>query len=171
LNFLMPAALSSQLFFYRGHGLAGLIGGFQRDISLPSIFLSQCFARLYSRRMVIGRRIRELREAKNLTQSDIEQRTGLLRPYISRVENGHTVPSIETLEKYAWALEVPLYRFFYDGEEPPRKSKLPPAGKAEPLWGTRGKQQSALRNLTKALSRMDDRKRVLLLGMAKLMAQ
>ncbi len=47
--------------------------------------------------MIIGDRLRELREAKNLSQEDIEKRTGLLRCYISRVENGHTVPAIETL--------------------------------------------------------------------------
>lgn len=49
--------------------------------------------------MLIGQRLRDIREAKNLSQSDIERATGLVRPYISRVENGHTVPSIETLEK------------------------------------------------------------------------
>ena len=55
--------------------------------------------------MVIGNRLKELRESKQLSQGDIEKRTGLLRCYISRVENGHTVPSIETLEKMARALE------------------------------------------------------------------
>ena len=60
--------------------------------------------------MLIGQRLRELRESKNLSQGEIEKRTGLLRYYTSRVENGHTVPSIETLEKYARALEVPMYR-------------------------------------------------------------
>jgi len=69
--------------------------------------------------MIIGDRLREMREGKKLSQGDIEKRTGLLRCYISRVENGHTVPAIETLEKLARALEVPLYQLFYDGEEPP----------------------------------------------------
>jgi transcriptional regulator with XRE-family HTH domain len=50
-------------------------------------------------------------------------RTGMLRCYTSRVENGHTVPSIETLAKYAQALDIPLYQIFYDGEEAPRKIK------------------------------------------------
>ncbi len=50
----------------------------------------------------------------------LEKRTGLRRFYTSRVENGHTVPSVETLEKYARALEIPLYRIFYDGEIPPK---------------------------------------------------
>jgi transcriptional regulator with XRE-family HTH domain len=58
--------------------------------------------------MVIGDRLRELREAKMLSQGDIERRTGLLRCYISRVENGHIVPSVDTLEKLARALEVPI---------------------------------------------------------------
>ncbi len=55
--------------------------------------------------MIIGDRLRALREEKKLSQGDIEKRTGLLRCYISRVENGHTVPAIETLEKLARALE------------------------------------------------------------------
>ena len=59
--------------------------------------------------MIIGDRIRALREAKKLSQGNIEKRSGLKRAYISRVENGHTVPSVETLEKLACALEVPLY--------------------------------------------------------------
>ena len=121
--------------------------------------------------MVIGQRIRKLRESKNLSQGDIEQRTGLLRCYTSRVENGHTVPSIETLEKYARVLGIPLYRLFYEGEEPPKKPKLPPAQRAEALWGARGNERNELRSFAKALSRMDGRKRLLLLGMAKLMAR
>ena len=120
--------------------------------------------------MLIADRLRALRDQKNLSQGDIEQRTGVLRPYTSRIENGHTVPSIETLEKYARALEVPLYSFFYDGEEPPRKPKLPPAQKAEPTWGTSGKEWPELRRFAKAFSRMTDRERLLLLGMARRMA-
>jgi transcriptional regulator with XRE-family HTH domain len=69
--------------------------------------------------MVIGMRLRKLREEKNLSQGDIENRTGLLRCYISRVENGHTVPSLGTLERLAAALDIPLFQLFYDGEEPP----------------------------------------------------
>jgi transcriptional regulator with XRE-family HTH domain len=117
--------------------------------------------------MVIGQRLRELRESKKLSQGDVEHRTGLLRCYTSRVECGHTVPSIETLEKYARALEIPLYRLFYEGEGPPKKSNLPPAGKTEPLWGTSGKEWPELRKFAKALRRMDDRKRKLLLGLAQ----
>lgn len=79
--------------------------------------------------MVIAERLRALREEKKLSQGDIEKRTGLLRCYISRVENGHTVPAIETLEKLARAMEVPLYQLFYDGEEPPSSPTSPSASR------------------------------------------
>jgi transcriptional regulator with XRE-family HTH domain len=59
--------------------------------------------------MNVGDRLRALREEKKLSQGAIEKGTGLLRCYISRVENGHTVPSVQTLEKMARALELPLY--------------------------------------------------------------
>ena len=75
--------------------------------------------------MYIAEKLRQFRESKNLSQGDIEKRTGLLRCYISRVENGHTVPAIETLEKLARALEVPMYKLFYDGEEPPNPDFSP----------------------------------------------
>src|SRR5258706_94413 len=74
--------------------------------------------------MIIGDRLRELREEKKLSRGDIEKRTGLLRCYVSRVENGHTVPAIETLEKLARALEIPLYQLFYEGEQPPKRPNL-----------------------------------------------
>ncbi|MGA7856022.1 MAG: helix-turn-helix transcriptional regulator [Candidatus Acidiferrales bacterium] len=76
--------------------------------------------------MMIADRLKALREQKNMSQGDIENRTGLLRCYISRVENGHTVPSIETLEKMARALEVPMYSLFYDGEKPPKLNATRP---------------------------------------------
>jgi transcriptional regulator with XRE-family HTH domain len=62
--------------------------------------------------MNIGGTIRELRLERSMSQGDIEKRTGLLRCYLSRVENGHTVPSLETLKKIAGALEIPLGQFF-----------------------------------------------------------
>lgn len=69
--------------------------------------------------MIIGDRLRNLREEQNLSQGDVEKRSGLLRCYVPRVENGHTVPALETLEKMVRALQVPLYQLFYDGENPP----------------------------------------------------
>ena len=73
--------------------------------------------------LMIGERLRTIRESKNLSQGDIEKRKGMLRCYTSRVENGHTIPSLETLAKYAQALDIPLYHLFYDGEEAPKKIK------------------------------------------------
>ena len=71
--------------------------------------------------MLIGDRLRCLREEKKLSQGDLQKRTGLTRGYISRVENGHIVPAIENLEKMTRAMDVPLYQLFYDGgEEPPK---------------------------------------------------
>ena len=69
--------------------------------------------------MIIGERLRVLREEKKLSQGDIEKRTGLLRCYLSRVENGHTVPSLETLAKIAEAMDISLADFF-PGTETPR---------------------------------------------------
>lgn len=80
--------------------------------------------------MLIGERIRALRELKGLSQGDIEKRCGLLRVYISRVENGHTVPAVETLEKFAHALEVPLYQLFYEADEPPTAPHLATGNRA-----------------------------------------
>src|SRR5271163_5212824 len=62
--------------------------------------------------MKIGTTIRGYRLQKGLSQGDIEKRTGLLRCYLSRVENGHTVPSLDTLQKIAGAMEMPLSHFF-----------------------------------------------------------
>jgi transcriptional regulator with XRE-family HTH domain len=66
--------------------------------------------------MIIGTRLRSLREERGLSQGDIEKSTGLLRCYISRIENGHTIPSLETLERFSGALDVPMYMLFYSGE-------------------------------------------------------
>jgi transcriptional regulator with XRE-family HTH domain len=69
--------------------------------------------------MNIGQRLLALRVAKNLSQGDIEKRTGLLRCYVSRVENGHTIPNLETLQRWANALEVEVYQLFFEGEGMP----------------------------------------------------
>jgi transcriptional regulator with XRE-family HTH domain len=121
--------------------------------------------------MIIGDRLRALREEKRLSQGDIEKRTGLLRCYISRVENGHTVPAIETLEKMARALEVPLYQLFYDGEEAPELPNLPKRRTAEEIaWGSTGKEARFLTMFRRLLGRIDEGDRRLLLYMAQKMA-
>lgn len=122
--------------------------------------------------MIIGDRLREMREEKKLSQGDIEKRTGLLRCYISRVENGHTVPAIETLEKLARALEIPLYQLFYEGEEPPKLPNLPKRKSSDDIaWGSSGKVGRFLNKLRRLLAKTEEADRKLLLHMAQKMAR
>ena len=122
--------------------------------------------------MIIGERLRALREEKKFSQGEIEKRTGLLRCYISRVENGHTVPAVETLEKFARALEVPMYELFYDGEEPPKLPNLSKRKTAGELaWGGSGKDARVLAKFRRLLGQTDENNRKLLLYMAQKMAR
>jgi len=122
--------------------------------------------------MIIGNRLRALREEKKFSQGDIEKRTGLLRCYISRVENGHTVPAIETLEKMARALEVPLSRLFYDGEAPPKLPNLPKSKTSDDIaWGRSGKDARFLSKFRRLLGRVGEGDHRLLLYMMQKMAR
>ncbi len=122
--------------------------------------------------MIIGDRLRALREDKKLSQGDIEKRSGLFRCYISRVENGHTVPAIETLEKLARALEVPMYQLFYDGEEPPKLPNLPKRKSSDEIaWGSSGKDARYLSKLRRLLAKSAEEDRKLLLNLAQKMAR
>jgi len=122
--------------------------------------------------MIIGDRLRDLREQKKLSQGEIEKRTGLLRCYISRVENGHTVPAVETLEKFARALEVPLYQLFYDGDVPPQPTSFTGRKIETALpWGNSGKDARTLAKFRNLLGRADESDRRLLLHMAKKMVR
>ena len=122
--------------------------------------------------MIIGDRLRAIREEKNLSQGDIEKRTGLLRCYVSRVENGHTVPALDTIEKFARALEVPLYQLFYEGEKPPALPHLPKRRTSDDIvWGSSRKEARLLVQLQRLLGRIDEKDRSLLLFMAQRMAR
>jgi transcriptional regulator with XRE-family HTH domain len=122
--------------------------------------------------MVIGNRLKELRESKKLSQGDVEKRTGLLRCYVSRVENGHTVPAIETLEKLARAYEIPLYQLFYEGKEPPQvPNLLKRKSSEEGGWGSTGKDARYLSKLRRLLGKSDENDHKLLLHMAQKMAR
>ena len=122
--------------------------------------------------MNVGDRLRVLREEKQLSQGDIEKRTGLLRSYLSRVENGHTVPAIETLEKLARALDMPLYQLLYDGDLPP-KQDVSAAWKESRGndWGSSGKDLRYIRKLRHLLSKMEPQDRSLLLFTVQQMAK
>jgi transcriptional regulator with XRE-family HTH domain len=122
--------------------------------------------------MIIGERLRALREEKKLSQGDIEKKTGLLRCYISRVENGHTVPAIETLEKMASALEIPMYKLFYDGEEPPKLPNLLKRKTADDiLWGNSGKDARMLAIFCRQFGRMKEDDRGLVFFLAQKLAR
>jgi len=122
--------------------------------------------------VIIGGRLRELREEKKLSQGDIEEKTGLLRCYVSRVENGHTIPAIETLEKMAGALEVPMYLLFYDGEEPPKLANLPKRKHADDiLWGSSGKDARMLAKFCRLFGRITEADRKLLFYIAQKMSR
>ena len=103
--------------------------------------------------VIIGERLRALREEKKFSQGVVEERTGLLRCYVSRVENGHTVPAVETLEKMARALEVSMYRLFHDGEVKASIHKLKPTEGDE--WGNKGKEADYLSKLRRLLAKME----------------
>lgn len=122
--------------------------------------------------MILGERLRELREKKNLSQGDVQERSGLLRAYLSRVENGHTIPTIETLEKLAKALEIPIYQLFYEGSEPPQSLNLRVwKSPDENLWGSSGEDAVLLKQLRRLLPKIDDAKRKLILHLAGKMAR
>ncbi len=122
--------------------------------------------------MVIGMRLRKLREEKNLSQGDIENRTGLLRCYISRVENGHTVPSLGTLERLAGALEIPLFRLFYDGEEPPALPHLSGRLSAEEVLLDQQSESDKkfMQKLKSILGQIDEQDRELVIHTARKLA-
>lgn len=107
--------------------------------------------------MLVGDRIRQIRVARKLSQGDIEHRSGLLRAYVSRVENNHTTPSVETMHKIARALEVPTYALFLEDGRPARDQNVPPA--LTP-------QDRILRRFIPLLDRMTDRQRTLLFDAA-----
>jgi transcriptional regulator with XRE-family HTH domain len=123
--------------------------------------------------MIIGTRLRALREGKGLSQGDIENSTGVLRCYISRIENGHTIPSLETLERFAGALGVPLYKLFYSGEgEAPtphlQGGKSLDEQAAQP--GKAGEDARFLVQFKNVLAQLGDPDRDVLLTLAKKLA-
>src|SRR5579872_6440026 len=107
--------------------------------------------------MLIGNRLKEIREEKQLSQGEVETKSGLLRCYISRVENGHTIPAVETLEKFARALDVPMYQLFYEGDAPPKPLNLfkrdSPTGSN---WGSSGKEARMLVKFCRIFSRLQE---------------
>jgi len=113
------------------------------------------------RAMNIGETIRNLRLQRSMSQGDIEKRTGLLRCYLSRVENGHTIPSLDTLAKIAGAMDLPLSQFFADGHATNHQKGLPQLSEDEVRFLSQIRRYSASLN---------DSDRKLVLAMVKKMA-
>ena len=111
--------------------------------------------------MNIGDTIRNFRLQKGMSQGDIEKRTGLLRCYLSRVENGHTIPSLDTLAKIASAMELPLAQFFAGDHSDNGSKALPQLSEDEIRFLTQIRRYS---------SSLNDSDRKLVLAMVKKMA-
>lgn len=120
--------------------------------------------------MIVGERLKQIREMKNMSQGEIEKRTGLLRCYVSRVENGHTVPALETLEKMARAMDIQLYQLFFEpnGHEQPEMLKLPEQPAMKKLSR---KDSSVISKLRGYVPRLKDRDKTILVNLAAKMAR
>jgi transcriptional regulator with XRE-family HTH domain len=117
--------------------------------------------------MIVGERLKAVRESKKLSQGDIEEKTGLLRCYISRCENGHTVPSIDTLEKWTRSLGISMSQLFADNGEDAKpltalKTSTPKLDRAA---------QNSLRRVGEAFARMNKRDIELVTGVARQLAR
>ena len=115
---------------------------------------------------MIGDRLRDIREQRKLSQGDVEEKTGLLRCYISRVENGHTIPALATIEKLARAFDLPLYQIFYEAEQPPASFVITPDNTGKADWASTRKAARFLHRFQSLLGKMDERDRQLLIGFA-----
>ena len=113
--------------------------------------------------MEIGKRLRELRKERGLSQHGIEKRTGVLCCHVSKIEKGRLVPSLGTLEKLAQALDLEFYQLFYEGEGKPEAPRAAPTTPKPPL----GSEEAAL---LRVFGKMSKPKRMLLLAMARKMA-
>jgi transcriptional regulator with XRE-family HTH domain len=114
--------------------------------------------------MLIGERLRLLRESKNLTQGDIEQRTGMVRPFISRIENGISVPSVGTVEKFARGIGIPVYQIFVDFKAAISDSIV--VKKQESGFGSTTTEAKFFARFRRALSRITEKDRKLVLAAA-----
>jgi transcriptional regulator with XRE-family HTH domain len=114
----------------------------------------------------------KFRQVKNFSQCEIEKRTGLLPCYVSGVENGHTVPAVETIEKFARALEVAMFRLFFDGEEAPKLPKLLTHKSADDIaWSSLGRDPRLLIKFCHLFSRIEEGDLGLVLFMARKIAR
>ncbi|HLI30419.1 MAG TPA: helix-turn-helix transcriptional regulator [Terriglobia bacterium] len=119
----------------------------------------------------LGKRLCELRLERGLTQGDLEAKTGILKSHISRIENGHRTPSLETVRRLATALEVPLYALFYSLENPPSPSRTASGRALKPLFAKVDDRKDFLASLQQIFPRLTDSDRKLLLTEARKLAR
>jgi hypothetical protein len=81
------------------------------------------------------------------------------------------VPAIETLEKMARALEIPMYQLFYDGENPPKLPTFTKRKSTDNAWGSSRKDARLLTKFCRLFGRMNEGDRKLLFLMAQKMAR
>ena len=121
--------------------------------------------------MGIGLKLKAIRRARHITQVELARATGFVQPYISRGENEHFIPSVETLEKWARALGLTVYEFLRDGEESSEPLNTSSENMIDDgLWGHAGKEALQLQRLRRALAKMNGAEREVLLSVATRMA-
>jgi transcriptional regulator with XRE-family HTH domain len=114
--------------------------------------------------MIVGERLKAIRKSKQLRQVHIERMTGLLRCYVSRVENGYTVPSIETLEKWTRALDISLSQLFAETVEAAQPLPILNGGAVPKLSRS---AMNSLRRIKVAFTHMKPRDIALVTNMAR----
>lgn len=119
----------------------------------------------------IGKRLRNLREQNNLTQAQLQNRSALPSAYISSVENGHLVPELESLEKFARGLGIPLYQLFIGANQRAKFPRKYRNSMQQRLWGSAGDEARMLAQFRRHLGAMSERSRQLLIRVAATMSK
>jgi transcriptional regulator with XRE-family HTH domain len=122
--------------------------------------------------MTLGERLRFLRKQKGFSLNHVEKRSGLYSSFISRIENGHSLPGLETLERLAQALEIPLYLLFYEGKNPPEPKNSPGDKMPEAnAWEMSRDGARFLARFRRLLGDLEEKDRRFLLGTAQRMTR
>lgn len=114
--------------------------------------------------MNVGERLKAVRESKQMSQGDVEKKTGLLRSYLSRVECGHTIPSIETLDKWTKAMDINLSQLFAENGEAAKPLAALKHGNTIKLNRV---ATNSLRRIEKAFAKMDNRDIAVVTGLVQ----
>lgn len=118
--------------------------------------------------MVIGERLKQIRKSKKMSQGDVEHKTGLLRCYVSRCENGHTIPNLTTLAKWAGALDVNMSQLFFENGQSTEPLVLKTNGNGNKMSRT---TKNNLHRLESAFIKLDPKNQTLALDLVRKMAR